>query len=59
MEERREDTKIKGWENKENKGTTGWEFREIKGDRGLRNNGLVGQGKGHEESGWVNRRELG
>ena len=59
MEERREDTKIKGWENKEIKGTTGWEFREIKGDRGLRNNGLVGQGKGHGEGGWVNRRGLG
>ena len=51
MRERREDTEIKG--------TTGWEFREIKGDRGLRNKGLVGQGKGHGESGWVNRRELG
>ena len=28
MKERREDTEIKGWENKEIKETTGWEFRE-------------------------------
>ena len=33
MKERREDTEIKGWENKEIKETKGWEFREIKGDR--------------------------
>ena len=51
MKERREDTEIKGWENKEIKETTGWEFREIKEDRGLRNKGRLGRGRDLRKAG--------
>ena len=51
MKERREDTEITGWENKEIKETTGWEFREIKGDRGLRNKGWLGKGRDMRKGG--------
>ena len=40
MKERREDTEITWWENKEIKEAIGWEFREIKG-QGIKKQRLV------------------